>query len=170
MAARFDLTDWAALLPEGSCGVDALSRLDLLSEKVALVHLTATPDLDPIARAGASAILCPRSNLHITGRLPDVPGMLARGIPLAIGTDSLASAPDLDLLAEAAVLARAFPHLPEDLWLTALTTGGAALTGQDLGRIAVGSRPGLLHVDVLGDDPLAALLSGRSWPRRWIGV
>jgi hypothetical protein len=86
-----------------------------------------------VAAAGATAVLCPRSNLHITGRLPPARGLLARGVPLALGTDSLASAPDLDLLAEAATLHKALPDVDPTVWLRALTAGGAALLGPAAG-------------------------------------
>lgn len=171
----------AAFLPdhawrEGLCqapsGVAALSALGLLGPHLGLVHLVAADaaDLDAVARAGSTAVLCPRSNLHIGGRLPDVAGLVARGVPLAIGTDSLASSPDLDLLAEAAALSAAFPDLPAALWIRAMTEGGAALLADsDLGAIRPGARPGLLRIDLPATGaPLAALLSGQQWPRGWL--
>lgn len=107
-------------------GLSPIQQLEpWLSPRSLLVHCTLStgPDLDRIAAAGASVCLCPRSNRFITGRLPDVPGMIARGIRLAIGTDSLASSPDLDPLAEAAALRAAFPAVDPRRWLRALTLG-----------------------------------------------
>lgn len=138
--------DLSAFEAPGCTPVPYLDRLGVLNERIALVHCTLTRDvdLDLIAARGATVVLCPRSNLHITGALPDVPGMVARGIPLALGTDSLASCPDLDLMKEVAVLREAFPELPEVTWLHAATSGGARVMGrQDLGRLAVGCRPGI---------------------------
>ena len=66
-------------------------------------------DLALLARSGATVVLCPRSNLHIGGKLADLPRLLAAGIPLAVGTDSLASSPSLAPLAELAALLRGFP-------------------------------------------------------------
>jgi cytosine/adenosine deaminase-related metal-dependent hydrolase len=165
--------DWQTALGQARSGVDLLRRLGLLAPHVGLVHLTAaTPaDLDAVAAAGCTAVLCPRSNRHITGRLPDVPGMVARGIPLALGTDSRGSSPDLDLLAEAAVLRAAFPELPAETWLHAMTLGGARLLAvpEDAGRIAPGARPDLLHIDLPGGPGLLdRLLDGTRWPRRWL--
>jgi len=164
---------WREALGRASSGVALLDKLELLGPRVGLVHLTATSllDLDRITRAGSTAVLCPRSNRHITGRLPDVPAMVARGIPLAIGTDSRASTPDLDLLAEAAVLREAFPQLPVQTWLHALTSGGARLLPgrPHAGRIDLGARPDLLLVEVpAGPNPLERLLDGTRWPRRWL--
>lgn len=164
--------DWRGGLALGPSGVAVLDDLGLLDERIGLVHLVAAGprDLDRVAQRGATAILCPRSNQHIGGRLPDGPGMVQRGIPLALGTDSLASTPDLDLLAEAAVLADAFPDVDPAVWVTAMTTGGARLLGDvGAGRIRAGTFPGLLKVDLPEtDDPLRVLLDGTRWPRRWV--
>ena len=152
-------------------GVALLDQLSVLHRDVGLVHLVfaSKEDLDRVAASGARVILCPRSNLHISGRLPDVPAMLERQIPLAIGTDSLASAPDLDPLAEAALLAASFPEVRPEVWVRALTTGGAALLpGTHLGQLSPGFQPGVLSVDLPEDeDPIRRLLDGSSWKRYW---
>lgn len=148
-----------------------LAHLGVLSPRSLLVHATCTrgADLDIVAAAGAPVALCVRSNLHITGLLPDVHGMITRGVPLAVGTDSLASAPDLDLLAEATALRRAFPDVSLTTWLHALTGGGADALGLPLGRLQVGQAPGLLLVNIPPErDPLDALFDGTKWPRKWL--
>lgn len=147
--------------------VDYLARLGLLGPRLALVHLTGArgADLDRVGRSGSPVVLCPRSALHIGGRLADVAGLLERGVVVAVGTDSLASCPDLDLLAELEVLARTHPTVPAERWLHAATAGGAAVLGRpDLGRIAVGARPGLLLLDA--PDARSACVSGVQ--RRWL--
>jgi cytosine/adenosine deaminase-related metal-dependent hydrolase len=144
----------------------------VLSPHALLVHLTLTrgADLDTIAESGARAVLCPRSNLHITGQLPDAEGLHARGVPLALGTDSLASSPDLDVLAEASAARAAFAGVPVTAWARALTRGGAEALGRaEHGRLK-GSATPLLHVDVPdGEGVLEHLFDGTRWPRRWIG-
>lgn len=146
-----------------------LAGLGVLDRRALLVHATCTRGADLDAIAAARVCLCIRSNQHITGRLPDVPGMLDRGIPLAIGTDSLASSPDLDPLAEAVALRRAFPGIPPEVWLRALTEGGADALDLPVGRLARGLAPGLLLVDLPDTpDPVATLLDGTPWPRRWL--
>ncbi|RME20911.1 MAG: hypothetical protein D6798_19350, partial [Deltaproteobacteria bacterium] len=174
--------DWRGRMGRAETPVALLEKIGVLGPHLALVHCvhTAGDDLDRIAAAGASIVLCPRSNLHIGGSLPDVPGMVRRGIPLAIGTDSLASAPDLDVLAEARTLARAFPEVPPAVFVTALTLGGARLfeavpgagprgDGAALGGLVAGARHGLLHVALPAtDDPAATLLGGGPYPTRWL--
>ena len=47
--------------------------------------------------------------------------------------------------------------------------GARALGREDLGRIAVGARPGIAAIDVTpGDDPCATLIRNVKTPRRWI--
>jgi cytosine/adenosine deaminase-related metal-dependent hydrolase len=136
-----------------------------------LVHMVhAGPDDRRRAReAGATAVLCPRSNLYIGGRLPDVPALLADGVALALGTDSLASCPDLSVFGEIATLAARFPAVPALIWLHAATRGGAlALRLSACGALAPGLRPGVLEVGV-GDlaAPLEALVRDPNPPVRW---
>jgi cytosine/adenosine deaminase-related metal-dependent hydrolase len=127
-----------------------LDSLGVLGAGTLLVHLTVadTESLDRAAARGCIAVLCPRSNLHITGRLPPVGGIRAAGLRAAIGTDSLASSPTLDVLGELQALARA--GVEPDWLVRAATAGGAAAIGAaHLGALSVGKRPGLL---VVGDD------------------
>lgn len=104
--------------PPGLTPVRYLDQLGVLGPDALLVHCTFTEgrDLDLLAERGVSVCVCPRSNLHITGLLPDVPGMLDRGLRVLIGTDSLASSPDLDVRNEVQVLREAFPSIPADRW------------------------------------------------------
>ena len=177
--------DWRGRMGQAPSTVDLLEGLGVLGPGLALVHCVHTgPEaLDRIAARGAAVILCPRSNLHIGGRLPDLPGMVRRGIPLAIGTDSLASSPDMDLLGEATALARAFPELAPATWIQALTTGGARLLerldpgrplgdGAARGGLVPGAVHGILHLHLPPtDDPARALFAPPAtgaWPRSWL--
>jgi len=126
------------------------------------VHLV---DLDgedraELRRSGATGVLCPRSNLHIGGRLPDLPRLLEAGVPLAVGTDSLASAPSLSPLAELAALRSAFPGIPADRLLP-LAWNGVAVGAPAVGWLQPGLAPGLLALPLDGArpaDPAAWLL------------
>jgi aminodeoxyfutalosine deaminase len=125
-----------------------------------LVHMVHADAEDRrIAReAGATVVLCPRSNLHIGGRLAAVDRLIEDGVRLAIGTDSLASTPDLSLWGEMATLAAHFPSVPPARWLDAATRQGARALGlPPLGSLTPGKRPGVL--DVLVEDPEAPLES-----------
>lgn len=116
-------------------------------------------DVALLARSGAAVALCPRSNAHIGGRVPNLPGLLAAGISLAVGTDSLASSPSLSPLAEVAALHRAFPEVPADRLVT-LAWNGAAVGAPWVGRLSPGFAPGVIAAPLGGaaiSDPFAFL-------------
>ena len=80
-----------------------------------------------------------------------------------VGTDSLASAPDLNLFAELAELRRLAPEAPARRLLAAATVGGAEALGlaADFGAIEAGRRAELVVVDTAGvADPEEAVLRG----------
>ncbi|HWV39095.1 MAG TPA: amidohydrolase family protein [Vulgatibacter sp.] len=124
------LTRKGAVSP-GETPVRHLDSLGAIGAETLLVHLVvASPEeLALAASRGATAVLCPRSNLHIGGRLPDLAAIRAAGMPYVLGTDSLASTPDHDLLGEVRTLAAAHTEVPLGELLAAATTGGAAALG-----------------------------------------
>lgn len=144
-----------------------------LGPHVLAVHLTdaRADELALVAEAGAATVLCPRSNLHIEGRLPPLAELLAAGLRPALGTDSLASSPSLDVLAEARVLHARFPDVPART-LVAMTAhwGACALRVESLlGRLAPGLASGVLAfshpVGATPVDPEAYVLSERAIAR-----
>jgi cytosine/adenosine deaminase-related metal-dependent hydrolase len=150
----------ADLVPRGRSAVAAVAPW--LGPRSLVVHAVDLDDEDlaDLARSGATVVLCPRSNLHVGGRLPHLPRLLAAGIPLAVGTDSLASSPSLSPLAELSALRRAFPEVPAAR-LVPLAWNGAAVGAPGLGRLTAGAAPGLLAAPLGGErpaDPFAWLL------------
>lgn len=148
--------DWRWWEPPGCTPTAYLDRLGVLGPGLLTVHGVWLTDDDRrlLRERGSSLVLCARSNLHIGGRLPDVPALLADGVRLCLGTDSSASCPDLDVLGEIPALAKAFPDVPVERWLRMATLDAAdALGAPGHGRIAVGATPGLvlLEVDDLRD-------------------
>lgn len=149
---------------------DYAAAVGVLDPSALLVHLTeARPDeLARIAESGASAVLCPRSNLFIEAKLPPLLAVLAAGIEPALGTDSLASNTSLDVLAEAKALRDRFPSVaPWQLVKMATWNGARALGRTDLGRIARGTKPGIYVIDgTPNDDAAAHLLVNVAAPRK----
>lgn len=159
---------WRWWTAPGLSPVQLLDQLGVLGPELLLVHgVHLSPhDRTLIARRGSALCLCPRSNRHIGGELPDVVALLQAGVRLCLGTDSLASSPDLDVLGEIPVLHAAFPGVSADVWLRMATEGGASALGLDhLGAIAPGRAPGLVLLDGVGspDDLSAAAPSRRTW-------
>jgi aminodeoxyfutalosine deaminase len=121
-----------------------------------------------LAERGVFAVMCPRSNAALGVGTADVPALLAAGVKLALGTDSLAGVETLDLLAEAAALQRAFPSLDPAAIVRMATLGGAEALGfKDLGVIAPGKSAALAFAPGGSDitDPLAFLTSGHAQAR-----
>jgi cytosine/adenosine deaminase-related metal-dependent hydrolase len=118
-------------------------------------------DLALLARSGTTVVVCPRSNLFISGKLPRLDALLAAGIPLAVGTDSLASCPSLSPLADVALLRRAFPSLPAER-VVSLAWNGPAVGAPAVGALAPGSAPGILAAPTGGaavEDPFELLVA-----------
>jgi aminodeoxyfutalosine deaminase len=131
------------------------------------VHVDAA-DRALLRERGTTVVLCVRSNAVLHAGEPPVAAYLAEGNPLAVGTDSLASSPSLDLLAELAAL-RDIAHrqgaptagLARRL-VEAATVGGARAMGlTDCGVLLPGARADLAAFAVPVDeseDPYDALV------------
>lgn len=109
-------------------------------------------DLALLARSGATVVLCPRSNRYIGGRLPPLRRYLDARVPLAVGTDSLASAPSLAPLADLALLRRELGDVPAARLLP-LAWNGPAVGAPSVGRLAPGRAPGVLAARLDGARP-----------------
>ncbi len=102
--------------------------------------------------------LCPLSNIYIHNALPPVPLMRRNGLSLCVGTDSLSSNDDLDIVKELFCLQENFEGLSLGELLTWACRNGADFLGRgDLGTLGKGKRPGLVFIDHLG--PSGALSS-----------
>ncbi|HEX6849932.1 MAG TPA: amidohydrolase family protein [Candidatus Polarisedimenticolaceae bacterium] len=139
----------------GLTPVDHLDRLGLLTPRTLAVHgvhLTHT-DMARLQARGTTVVTCPRSNRTLGVGVAPVPKLLGSGIPVAIGTDSLASSPDLDLFAEIQALREEHPTLAPAAALRMATLNGARALGisADLGTIEKGRLASLVVVPL--EDP-----------------
>lgn len=98
--------------------------------------------------------LCPCSNIFIHNALPPVDLMRRNGLKITVGTDSLSSNDDLDMVRELYCLQAAFKDLPLGELLTWACANGAEFLGKEktLGTIGIGKCPGLVFIDNLGAD------------------
>jgi cytosine/adenosine deaminase-related metal-dependent hydrolase len=173
---RFSTTvsGWEA---PGESPVVYLARIGWFEAPQLAVHLTqlSARDIEILRRAPATACLCPRSNRALGVGAAPAGALAAAGIPLALGTDSLASAPSLSLFDELAVAAADY-ELEPALLLAAATRGGARALGfgAEWGELAPGRRARTILVAPppgvpLGDDPYAVLLDRPGPDRiRWV--
>jgi cytosine/adenosine deaminase-related metal-dependent hydrolase len=145
---------------------DALGLLGPDSHVAHGVHVSAA-DRALLRDRGTAVALCVRSNAVLGAGEAPVADYLAEGSPLAIGTDSRASNPSLDLVEEIAAvrelaLAQGSPAdgLARRL-VEAATLGGAHALGlAGAGRIEPGARADLAVFDVPTEgDPYEALVA-----------
>jgi cytosine/adenosine deaminase-related metal-dependent hydrolase len=124
-----------------------------------------------------SVVYCPRT--HAAFGHPPHPfrEFLARGVRVCLGTDSLASNPDLDILAEARFVRAKYPDFPGDQLLKMVTLSGAEALdwGKKCGSLEAGKSADVVAVplpNVEGDphDLLFADTPGERrtmWRRGW---
>jgi aminodeoxyfutalosine deaminase len=152
-----------------------LDSLGFLGPQTLAVHGTwLTPaEIDLLAARGAWLVLCPRANRYTGSGMPPVVDLLNAGVPLALGTDSLAGNWDLNLFGEMLWLQQNFPACPAETWLQMGTLNGARALGREasLGSLEPGKRSalGLVPLDNgvdLWNELFAAGAAGRF---RWLG-
>lgn len=115
------------------------------------------------AKAASAALqhpffaVCPLSNRFIHNTLPPIGLMKESGIPICVGTDSLSSNDDLNVLAELFCLQEAFATPLGEL-LTWACLNGARFLGKEkqLGTIEPGKKPGIVHITHLADGQLTS--------------
>ena len=138
-----ELGAWdAEAISPGSRPLDYLQMLSR-AERALVIHgnFLSGEELDFIAgcRQQLSVVYCPRTFHFFHDADYPLGDMLARGMVVAMGTDSRASNPDLDMLAEMRFAAQRHAEVaPSDILKIATKHGATALGYHDLGEIAVG--------------------------------
>jgi cytosine/adenosine deaminase-related metal-dependent hydrolase len=117
-----------------------------------VVHAVRVTDdgLDRLRKAGAVIVTCPRSNEWVGAGVPPLERFYASGVPIAVGTDSLASSPSLSVFDELAAMRRLAPGVAAAALLESATRIGATALGfgEDYGTITSGRRAALIGVRV----------------------
>lgn len=160
----------------GVSPVQYVEEQGFLDRRVLAVHgvQMTRGDLARLAASGATLVTCPRSNGHTGAGAPPLEAFFASGVHLAVGTDSLASTPDLNLFAELATMRALAPSVPASRLLESATREGARALGLggDFGTLEPGRRARLLAVEVPAavDDVEEYLVSGISPDQlTWVG-
>ncbi|MDR1952919.1 MAG: amidohydrolase [Clostridiales Family XIII bacterium] len=113
-------------------------------------------DMDILAEKGVTVASCPVSNLKLASGVCDIPALLGRGINVAIGTDSVASNNNLNMVEEMKFFALLNKERKGDptCVTTRETVDAATVTGaesqgrDDCGRIEAGCRADLIVLDL----------------------
>lgn len=151
---QFLKTDISFYRPTGKNSLPSyLSELDLPS-KILLVHNTTTSEEDILfAEKNAKEngqtlfwVLCPNANLYIENRLPQINLLRKCNCNIVLGTDSLASNHQLNILAEIKTIQKYFPEISLEEMLRWATLNGARALGfsDGLGSFEKGKKPGLV--------------------------
>lgn len=138
--------------PPGCGPVEFLDSLRFLDKETLVVHGVQLSDasLAHLAGIGCTLVTCPRSNQWVGVGVPPVARFYASGVPVAIGTDSLASVEDLNVFAELKAMRWLAPDVPASTLLASATIVGARALGCDdrLGSIDEGKLAELIAVDL----------------------
>jgi cytosine/adenosine deaminase-related metal-dependent hydrolase len=132
-------------VPPGLSAVGFAHELGLLDDRTLAVHCVqlVEDDVKILAESKACVCLCPRSNRWIGVGDAPATDLYEAGVRLCLGTDSLASAPSLDLWEELRALRELMPALysPAE-FLPFLTCNPARILGieDDYGSLEVGKR------------------------------
>jgi cytosine/adenosine deaminase-related metal-dependent hydrolase len=101
-------------VPPGVSPVQFLDDAGFLGAQVLAVHgvQMTLDDLGRLKARGTTLVTCPRSNGHTGAGAPPIQDFYDAGVRVAVGTDSLASAPDLNVFAELATMRALAPDVP----------------------------------------------------------
>jgi cytosine/adenosine deaminase-related metal-dependent hydrolase len=141
--------------------VELAKATGLLDVAALLAHVNypSDADLDTLAASNATVVWCPRTHAYFGHAPHRWREMLARGINVCVGTDSRASAPDLNVVDDLRLVRRQSPEVAvETLWEMVTTRAARGLRRSDVGAIAPGMRADLVAFPVRGDQPLREVL------------
>jgi aminodeoxyfutalosine deaminase len=107
--------------------------------------------------------LCPNANLYITNTLPHVNLFIQQQCNIVLGTDSLASNHQLNMLEEIKTLQQHFPSIALETMLQWATINGARALQMDdeLGSFEKGKKPGVVLIQQLNNFRLSALSTAK---------
>jgi len=155
---------WDEHVPKYTGGPIRFARdVDLLSIPTLLAHVNYCDDdeLQILAGGKASVVYCPRTHDYFGHPPHRWREMLAAGINVAVGTDSCASSPDLNLVDELRLLRKLAPDIPAiDLWAAATTRAAKAICmGGRVGSIGPGKCADLVAFPIhQSETPLETIL------------
>jgi 5-methylthioadenosine/S-adenosylhomocysteine deaminase len=142
----------------GMTPVAWLEHLHLFDVPVLIAHAThaTLADIDILAKYSAGVAHCPKTFLKLASGIALVTDMLARGVPVGLGTDGAASNNTLDILEQARLMALLQKHERQDATvlnrhqaLEVATSGAAQVLGEpDLGSLQLGKLADVVLLDL----------------------
>jgi len=163
----------AAAIPAGSTPLDYL-RMLARAPRSLVIHgnYLSSAELDFVAehRERMSIVYCPRTHEYFQHAEYRLQEMLAAGVRVALGTDSRASNPDLNLFDELRSVARKHDVPASEVIRLGTLSGAEALGwGDVVGSITPGKWADLIAVPCCEDDPTQAVLNHEGPPNHvWL--
>jgi len=168
--SNFDI-DFSFYHPPGVHSINWICEQMDSPQNLLMVHNTYTSENDIKSvltfRDNIYWCFCPKANLYIEDKTPDIPFFEQMNDRITIGTDSLASNTQLSVLEELKTISKHFPELSTEKLIKWGTKNGAEYLGLDeeIGSLEKGKKPGLLLIDGLDKD---GRLTGNSAVRRLV--
>lgn len=156
--------------------LDKLGLLDNQSVAFHMVHLT-DEEIDLVKQRQLHVVHCPESNLKLGSGIAPITQLVQAGINVSIGTDSVASNNDLDLLSEmrtASLLAKGMQQDPtvlpaqQVLQMTTLNGAKALALDHQIGSLLPGKQADIVAVNLdhpftqPNYDPISTLIYSTS--------
>lgn len=153
--------------------VPMAASLGMLNYPTLLAHVNYCDDNDLalLAQGQASVVWCPRTHRYFGHPPHRWRDMLQAGINVAVGTDSCASSPDLNLLDDLRLIRHQTPEVPPHTLFEMVTSRAAAALqwSHQIGSLTPGKSADLSIFPVKTTAPLAELLDQPIVPSQvWI--
>jgi cytosine/adenosine deaminase-related metal-dependent hydrolase len=135
--------------------IETIIRANRHAPRALFVHANYLPlEAAKLFQPNMSIVYCPRTHAAFQHAPHPFREFLERGVRVCLGTDSLASNPDLDLLAEARFVHQQYPDFPGDRLLRMATLSGAEALGwaDECGSLEVGKSADLAVVPLPDQD------------------
>ena len=166
---------WDDQVPGFSGGpIRMAHEVGLLDYPTLLAHVNYCDDdeMALLSHGKASVVYCPRTHAFFGHPPHRWRAMLEAGINVAVGTDSCASSPDLNLIEELRVLRRIAPDFPASrLWEMATIRAARAIqTDSEVGTLEPEKCADMVLFAAPTSDPLTRILDENLAPAEtWIG-
>lgn len=143
--------------PSGITSFQSVAPYLQHAKQVILVHNTEISETDLLLiqqlnreiSVNFFACICIAANLYIENKVPPIPLLQEAGIPICLGTDSLASNTELNVLHEIQLIHEQFPSISWEQTLQWATWNGAQALGMadQFGKLEKGRKPGICLID-----------------------